>query len=90
MPWDKKPSTSNQVYATVGAVACYKVKLTQVEDDDDHEWEFTSWWVKGYGVQTGSLHWSPTEDTLYIGFDDGAVQRLKISATGVATEVNPN
>lgn len=50
MPWDKKPATSNQVYATVGAVACYKVKLTQVEDEDDNEWEFTKWWIKGYAV----------------------------------------
>lgn len=70
-------------------MACYKVKVTQVEDADDQDWEFTQWWVKGYGVQTGSLHWSDTDDTLYIGFDDGSVQRLKISETGSATEVRP-
>lgn len=68
-------------------MACYKVKVTKVEDEDDQVWEFTQWWVKGYGVQTGSLHWSDSDDTLYIGFDDGSVQRLKISNIGSATEL---
>lgn len=78
------------MYATVGAVACYKMKrIKDVNEDgeDNSSWEFTQWWVKGYPVQTGSLHWSALEDILYIGFDDGKVQRLKITENGYATEV---
>lgn len=30
-------------------------------------------------MQTGSLHWSESEETLFIGFDDGKVSRLKIT-----------
>lgn len=84
LPWDKKPAASTAVYATVGAVACYKVKFQKDED----EWQFTQFWVKGYAVQTGSLHYSDKEDTLYIGFDDGSVQRLKIADNGLSAEVS--
>jgi hypothetical protein len=73
MPWDKKPVQSNTVYATVGAVACYKFKFVQEDNDFDTDFEFQKCWIKGYGVQTGSLHWSQSEDTLYVGFDDGSV-----------------
>ena len=84
MPWDKKPTSSaaQNVFATVGAVACYKFQIV------NNEWEFKQWWCKGYAVQTGSIHWSPKEDTLYIGFDDGNVERLKITDNALATEVN--
>lgn len=68
MPWDTKPEKSNTVYATVGAVACYKVKVS-----DEEDWEFTPCWVKGYAVQTGCLHWSPKDATLLVGFDDGSI-----------------
>lgn len=86
MPWDKKASsTSSQVYATVGAVTCYKVKPSDSESEEG--WQFKQWWTKGYAVQTGSLHWSPKEDTLYIGYDDGNVQRLKITDNALTTEV---
>ena len=83
MPWDTKPATP-QVYATVGAVACYRFKMNE---DEDSEWEFKHFWSKGYAVQTGSLHWSPSEDVLYIGFDDGSINRLKITENGLNTEV---
>lgn len=92
MPWDKKSDQAKTVYATVGAVACYRVKLIKdvnAEDGEDNtSWEYTLLWVKGYPVQTGSLHWSALEDTLYVGFDDGKVARLKITDNGLSTEVN--
>lgn len=40
MPWDKKPVQSNTVYATVGAVACYKFKFVQEDNDYDTDFEF--------------------------------------------------
>jgi hypothetical protein len=40
MPWDKKPVQSNTVYATVGAVACYKFKFVQEDNDFDTDFEF--------------------------------------------------
>lgn len=48
MPWDKKPVTSaaSAVYATIGAVVCYKLKC----NDDTDQWEFKHWWCKGYSV----------------------------------------
>jgi hypothetical protein len=85
MPWDKKPTSKDQVYATVGALVCYKVKKSQGDDD---EWDFTQFWVKTYGVQTGSLHWSETEDILYVGFDDGSIHRYQISDNGHAQDVS--
>lgn len=92
MPWDKKPDQPKTVYATVGAVACYRIKFIKDVNDEDGEenttWEYTLLWVKGYPVQTGSLFWSPLEDTLYIGFDDGKIQRLKITDNGMSTEVS--
>jgi len=72
MPWDKKPAAKDQVYATVGSVACYKFKVDRRENDEQ-DWEFTKWWIKSFAVQTGSLHWSAAEDTLYVGFDDGSI-----------------
>lgn len=62
----------------------------QVDSVDDQDWEFTQIWVKGYGVQTGSLHWSKTENMLYVGFDDGSVQRLKINEQGHPSDVSLN
>lgn len=73
----------------MGSVACYKFKVTKTGDDDQQQvWEFTKWWIKSYAVQTGSLHWSAAEDTLYIGFDDGSIQRLKILENGHFSEVS--
>jgi FlaG/FlaF family flagellin (archaellin) len=34
--------------------------------------------VKGFALQTGSLYWSDKEMTLYVGFDQGRVVRLKV------------
>jgi hypothetical protein len=56
MPWDKKPTTNSgqsQVYATVGALVCYKVKLSLLQNDgcgDNSDWEFSQFWVKTFGV----------------------------------------
>ena len=44
-------------------------------------------WQKGYGVQTGCLHWSAREQVLYVGYDDGSIQRLKVLKNGAPTEV---
>lgn len=88
MPWDKKPVKESQVYATVGSVACYRFKVTKEGGNEDGSWVFTKWWVKSYGVQTGSLFWSANEDTLYVGFDDGSIERLKIQDNGMYTEVS--
>jgi len=55
MPWDKKPTTNSgqsQVYATVGALVCYKVKLSLSQNDgcgDNSDWEFSQFWVKTFG-----------------------------------------
>ena len=92
MPWDRKSDQPKTVYATVGAVACYKIKFIKdvngEDGEDNSSWEYSLLWVKGYPVQTGSLFWSPLEDTIYIGFDDGKIQRLKITDNGLSTEVS--
>ncbi len=77
--WDKKLNDTSTHVATVGALACYKF---------NDSWEFTREWIRPYPVQTGSLHWSPLEHTLYVGFDDGNIERLKITENSLATDVS--
>lgn len=86
MPWDSKQKAAAKATATIGAVVCYKLK--SASEDSDEKWEAEKVWQKGYGSQTGCLHWSQNENTLYIGFDDGSIQRLKITEQNHATEVS--
>ena len=62
--------------------------MNSEDGEDNTTWEYSQLWVKSYPVQTGSLFWSHLEDTLYIGFDDGKIQRLKITDNGLSTEVS--
>lgn len=78
MPWEKKTDVQKSVYATVGAVACYRVKRTQDQDDGSDTWSFTKLWIKGYPYATGCLCWDDKNDTLYVGFDEGRICRLKV------------
>ena len=81
MPWEKKEklaSANAPAAAIVGAVAAYRVKIT-TDSDGQEEWSFTQLWVKGFALQTGCLHWCDEDETLYIGFDQGKIIRLKMS-----------
>ena len=53
------------------------MKLTRNEDGIVDGWKFTQCWAKSFALQTGSMHWDNEENTLYIGFDQGRVVRLK-------------
>ena len=80
MPWEaKKAETKKEVYSTVGAVACYKVKREVDPDVGEQEnWTFTKMWVKGYPVQTGSMFYNESKGLLLVGFDDGSIKKLQI------------
>ena len=67
MPWEKKDKSDT--YATVGAVIVYKVKITKESSTDSGNWQFQRLWMKGYPLQTGSIHWCDQEKILVVGFD---------------------
>ena len=82
MPWEKKKEKSatsdDAVYSTVGAVACYKMKVTKTADGKVDSFTFTHLWSKPFSLQTGSLAWDEENSTLYIGFDHGKLVRIKV------------
>ena len=86
MPWEKKKeknaSNNTEVYSTVGGVVLYKMKLTKNSEGVVEGWTFTQAWAKSFALQTGSMHWDETNATLYIGFDQGRVVRLKMGDEG--------
>ena len=86
MPWDKKEAAAqknNPTYSTVSAVAAYRVKTNQ-DRAGNNVYELQRLWIKTFPLQIGCLHWSDSEETIYIGFDKGVIHRLALTNNPLA------
>jgi hypothetical protein len=96
MPWEKKAEkekANNPTYSTVSAVAAYRVKSKQ-DRAGNNLYELQKLWIKTFPLQIGCLHWSDSEETIYIGFDNGVIHRLALTSNPLAyndvSKVNSN
>jgi hypothetical protein len=88
MPWEKKEDKKAPTYSTVSALAMYKVATAKEEmfgeEGAVENIQFRRMWLKTFSKQIGCIHWSEAEQTVFVGFDQGFIHKIQLTANILA------